>query len=52
MSKTRILVSLDQDTLDIINKIKGLGSKKAERIHNIVMSWLNEKSYIKDYNKK
>jgi hypothetical protein len=43
----RIMVTLDDEQYRIIQGIKGLGSKDAEIVRNIVVAYLSEKSYIK-----
>lgn len=49
MSK-RILITLSDDVYEILKSIKGLGTKDSEKIRNIVIAWLSEKSYIKKAN--
>jgi hypothetical protein len=43
----RIFVTLDDDQYNILQGIKGMGTKDAEIIRNIVIAYLSEKSYIK-----
>jgi hypothetical protein len=43
----RIMVTLDDEQYNIIKELKGFGSKDAEKIRNIVISYLSEKSYLK-----
>jgi len=43
----RVFVTLDDDQYQIIQGIKGMGTKDAEKIRNIVIAYLSEKSYIK-----
>jgi hypothetical protein len=43
----RIMVTLDQDQYEILQQLKGFGSKDAEKIRNIVIAYLSEKSYLK-----
>jgi hypothetical protein len=43
----RILITLDDDQYRILQNIKGFGTKDAERIRNILIAYLSEKSYIK-----
>jgi len=44
---TRILVTLDDQQLKIIRGLKGFGSADAERLKNITIAYLSEKSYLK-----
>lgn len=44
----RIMVTLDDEQYDIIAKLKGFGQKDAEKIRNIVIAYLSEKSYLKE----
>lgn len=41
------MVTLDDDQYEILQSIKGLGSKDAEKIRNVLLAYLSEKSYIK-----
>ncbi len=43
----RIMVTLDDDQYAIVDALKGFGKKDAEKIRNIVIAYLSEKSYIK-----
>jgi len=43
----RIMVTIDDELYSIINSIKGLGTKDAEKVRNIIIAYLSEKSYIK-----
>jgi Holliday junction resolvasome RuvABC DNA-binding subunit len=43
----RIMVTLDQEQYEILQQLKGFGSKDAERIRNILIAYLSEKSYLK-----
>lgn len=43
----RVLVTLDNEQYGILQGIKGMGTKDAEIIRNIIIAYLSEKSYIK-----
>jgi hypothetical protein len=43
----RIMVTLDDEQYEVIKKLKGFGTKDAEKIRNIVIAFLSEKSYLK-----
>lgn len=43
----RVMVTLDEEQYQIIQGIKGLGTKDAEKLRNIIIAYLSEKSYIK-----
>lgn len=43
----RIMVTLDDEQYEILKKLKGFGTKDAEKIRNIVIAFLSEKSYLK-----
>jgi hypothetical protein len=43
----RIMVTLDDEQYAILRKLKGFGTKDAERLRNIFISYLSEKSYLK-----
>jgi hypothetical protein len=44
----RIMVTLDDEQYGIVQSIKGMGTKDAEKIRNIVVAYLSEKNYIKN----
>ena len=44
----RIMVTLDDEQYRILQNLKGLGTKDAEKIRNLVIAYLSEKSYIKE----
>jgi Holliday junction resolvasome RuvABC DNA-binding subunit len=48
----RIMVTLDKEQYEILQQLKGFGSKDAERIRNILIAYLSEKSYLKKASEK
>jgi len=48
----RIMVTLDDAQYEILQGLKGFGSKDAEIIRNIVIAYLSEKSYLKKASEK
>ena len=44
----RIMVTLDDEQYEILKRLKGFGQKDAEKIRNIVIAYLSEKSYLKE----
>jgi len=47
----RIGISLDDEQLRLLRSIKGFGKKDAEIAKSLIMAYLSEKGYIKDFNK-
>jgi hypothetical protein len=45
----RILVTLDDEQYEILQSLKGFGKKDAEKIRNIFIAYLSEKSYFKEW---
>jgi len=43
----RIMVTLDDDQYAILKSLKGMGTKDAERLRNVFVAYISEKSYIK-----
>jgi hypothetical protein len=43
----RIMITLDDEQYEIIKGLKGFGTKDAEKIRNILIAYLSEKSYLK-----
>lgn len=48
----RVSIQLDDEQIKVLNSIKGFGSKDAEKIKAILMIYLSEKGYVKEFNKK
>jgi len=48
----RISISIDEQQLAILKSLKGYGKKEAEIVKNIMMSFLSERGYIEQFNKK
>jgi hypothetical protein len=43
----RIMVTLDDEQYQILQRLKGFGLKDAEKVRNIIIAYLSEKSYLK-----
>lgn len=43
----QVLVTFDEDQIEIIRSLKGFGTKDAEIVRSIVMAYLSEHNYIK-----
>ena len=44
----RIMITLDDEQYEILQNLKGFGKKDAEKIRNIFIAYLSEKSYLKN----
>jgi hypothetical protein len=44
----KILVTLDDDQYKILKSLKGLGKADAEKLRNIFIAYISEKSYLKE----
>lgn len=44
----RIMVTLDSEQYAILKGLKGFGKKDAEKIRNILIAYLSEKSYLRE----
>ena len=44
----KILVTLDDDQYKILRSLKGFGKADAEKLRNIFIAYLSEKSYLKE----
>jgi len=51
-AKRRVLVTFDEEQIELLEQIRGMGDKIAEKVRNIVIAYLSEKSYIKELNMK
>lgn len=47
----RISISLDEDQVKLLHSIVGFGKKDAEKVKNLLLAYLSEKGYIKEFNK-
>lgn len=47
----RVSISLDGEQVKLLKQIKGFGTKEAEKAKNIIMAYLSEKGYLKEFNK-
>lgn len=47
----KILVTLDNDQYRILKSLKGFGKADAEKLRNIFIAYLSEKSYLKESQK-
>jgi hypothetical protein len=48
----RVSISLDEEQLRLLDSIKGFGKKEAEKVKNIMLSYLSEKGYLEELNRK
>lgn len=48
----RVSISLDNEQKRLLNQIKGLGEKDAEKVKNILLAYLSEKGFLERFNKK
>ena len=48
----RVSISLDPEQIKLLNLVKGFGKKEAEKVKNILIAYLSEKGYLKEFNKK
>jgi hypothetical protein len=48
----RIMVTLDDEQYEILRSMKGFGKTDAEKLRNIFIAYISEKSYIKEWQKK
>ena len=47
----RVSISLDSEQVKLLRSVKGFGSKEAEKVKNILIAYLSEKGYLKEFNK-
>jgi len=46
----RVSISLDEEQIELLHQVKGFGTKEAEKVKNILMAYLSEKGYLKQFN--
>jgi len=47
----RVSISLDKEQVNLLHSVKGFGSKEAEIVKNILISYLSEKGFLSQFNK-
>lgn len=48
----RVSISLDEEQVKLLGNVRGFGTKEAEKVKNIMLSYLSEKGYLQVFNKK
>ncbi len=48
----RVSISIDKEQVKLLEQLKGMGSKDAEKVKNILLAYLSEKGYLEKFNKK
>jgi hypothetical protein len=46
----RVSISLDEEQIELLNSLKGFGTKEAEKVKNIMLAYLSEKGYLNHIN--
>jgi len=47
----RVSISLDKEQEELLRKLKGFGTKEAEKVKNILLAYLSEKGFMEEFNK-
>ncbi len=47
----RVSISLDEEQTNLLHSVKGFGTKEAEKVKNLLLAYLSEKGYIREFNK-
>lgn len=47
----RVSISLDKEQIRLLSLVKGFGTREAEKVKNILIAYLSEKGYLKEFNK-
>jgi hypothetical protein len=50
MRDKRVSISLDKEQVELLGKVKGFGSKDAEKVKSILLAYLSEKGYLDELN--
>jgi hypothetical protein len=48
----RISISLDEEQLGLLRKMRAFGTKDAEKVKNMWLAYLSEKGYLQEFNSK
>ncbi len=48
----RVSISIDKEQEKLLAQLKGMGSKDAEKVKNVLLAYLSEKGYLEKFNKK
>jgi hypothetical protein len=52
MKIKRVSITLDEEQIKILDNVKGFGNKDAEKVKSILISFLSEKGYLQEFNRK
>lgn len=47
----RVSISIDKEQEALLKKLKGFGTKEAEKVKNILLAYLSEKGFMEEFNK-
>jgi hypothetical protein len=47
----RVSISIDKEQEHLLKKLKGYGTKDAEKVKNILLAYLSEKGFMEEFNK-
>jgi hypothetical protein len=48
----RVSISLDEEQVRLLKRVKAFGTRDAEKVKNILIAYLSEKGYLKEFNGK
>lgn len=48
----KVMVTLDDEQYQLLKSLKGFGKKDAEKLRNIFIAYISEKSYLKEAQSK
>jgi len=48
----RVSISLDSEQTRLLSRVKGYGTKDAEKVKSILMAYLSEKGYLQEFNRR
>ena len=46
----RVSISIDKEQEELLKRVKGFGKKDAEKVKNILIAYLSEKGFMRDFN--
>jgi hypothetical protein len=46
----RVSISLDEEQFHLLKNVKAFGTKDAEKVKNMLLAYLSEKGYLKEFN--
>jgi hypothetical protein len=48
----RVSISLDEEQANLLGRVRAFGTRDAEKVKAILLAYLSEKGYMKEFNRR